>query len=156
MASIITQCKDQTAFYYALNHARRTNKNGASLTSAEDVTIDIANAFRQYWAARPNTDHKVAQAMFYKDHCKLYLAKDGNKVTGGFIVIDGELRSLFTNVKGIGSWLLFWAIREGAKRLDCFDGYLVEFYKRHGFKETKRVENWAHGGPQVVYMEIQA
>lgn len=156
MASIILQCKDVTAYYYALNHARRTNKNGDSLTSAEQVTIDVADAFRQFWDARPNTPHKTAQEMFYKDHCKLYLAKDGKKVTGGFFILDGELRGVFTNVKGIGNWLVQWAIREGAKRLDCFDGYLTGFYQRLGFTEVKRVENWAHGGPQVVFMEYKA
>ncbi|QPB07296.1 putative acetyltransferase [Pseudomonas phage BUCT553] len=154
MPSIIMQCADQTAFYFALNHARRTNKNGAALTSAEAVTIEIAEAFRQFYAMRPNTPFDTAKAMFFKDHCKMYLAKDGKKVTGGFFILDGELRSVFTNQSGMGNWLVQWAVREGAKRLDCFDGYLTSFYQRLGFKEVKRVENWAHGGPDVVFMEL--
>ncbi|AWD90589.1 hypothetical protein [Pseudomonas phage Njord] len=154
MASVIIKQTDITKFYYGLGLAKRMHPKGDSLSSADEVVNEVAQAFQSFASRYPNTPHKSIQAMFYRDHCKVYLAKDQNALTGGFLILDGELKGLFSLKQGIGSWLVGWAVKEGAKRLDCFDGYLTGFYKRAGFTEVRRVENWAHGGPQVVYMEI--
>lgn len=72
----------------------------------------------------------------------------------GFIVkADGELIAVFSMLRGIGSKLVQLAIEKGAKRLDCFDGYLVGFYQRNGFMEVARVANWTEGEPDIVFME---
>ena len=60
---------------------------------------------------------------------------------------------LWCNVKGSGNWLLDHAIKDGATRLNCFDGYLVNFYKARGFVEVNREANWTAGEPDVVFME---
>lgn len=64
----------------------------------------------------------------------------------------GELTGLFSTYKGFGTQLVFMAILNGATNLDCFDGFLVDFYKSFGFEETKREKNWTEGQPDVVYM----
>ena len=66
---------------------------------------------------------------------------------------NGELTSVFSCIKGKGDIIMQDAIKNGAKHLDCFDGYLPSFYQRHGFKETRREQNWTAGQPDVVYME---
>jgi len=55
-------------------------------------------------------------------------------------------------LKGIGKTLVKFAIEKGAKSLDCFDGYLVEFYSKEGFMEVYREPNWNEGGADVVFM----
>jgi len=58
------------------------------------------------------------------------------------------------------------AIKEGATRVNTFDGFLPEYYKQFGFKETSRAEwddarapkNWNYeenNRPEVVYMELK-
>ena len=52
-------------------------------------------------------------------------------------------------------WLIQAAIYDGATHLNCFDGWLPKRYASKGFKEYKRVKNWAEGGPDVVYMKLK-
>ncbi|MBV5342460.1 hypothetical protein JZU68_02205, partial [bacterium] len=86
------------------------------------------------------------------DNRKFFLSTDN--LSGYAIGFDGELTSLFSTVKGRGSELINLALTDGANHLDCFDGYLVKLYGKHGFMESKRVANWTPGGPDVVYMAI--
>jgi len=86
------------------------------------------------------------------DDRKFYLSSDN--CSGYAIGYDGELTSLFSTVKGRGDQLVNLAIEDGANHLDCFDGYLVGFYRKHGFMESRRETNWTQGEPDVVYMAI--
>ena len=83
-----------------------------------------------------------------------YLAYDGFVNNGmGFAIDDtGELTSVFSINKGNGAAIMKSAIDNGAQHLDCFDGYLTTFYKKYGFLEVDRQENWTAGQPDVVYM----
>lgn len=65
---------------------------------------------------------------------------------------DGEFVLVFSLERGRGDFIVEAAIADGATRLDCFDGYLVDLYSRHGFVETERVANWTPGEPDVVFM----
>jgi len=79
-----------------------------------------------------------------------YISKD---ILSGFMVSEtGELTSLYSLKAGRGDDMVYQAMKRGACHLDCFDGYLVEFYKRNGFVVTGRHPNWIAGGPDVVYM----
>lgn len=72
-------------------------------------------------------------------------------------MVDGStLKGLFSLEAGRGDALMTEAIRAGARRLDCYDGYLVSFYGRHGFTETHREANYSADGPDVVYMSRSA
>lgn len=86
---------------------------------------------------------------------KFYLTKDNQS---GFAINgacdSGEFCSLFSDVKGRGKALVTEAIKLGAEYLDCFDGYLVDFYKSCGFIEINREQNWSKGGPDVVFMSL--
>lgn len=83
---------------------------------------------------------------------RYYLSDD--HLSGFAIREDGELVGVFSLVKGRGDSIVAAAIENGAKYLDCFDGYLPRLYSRHGFTEVKREPNWTPGGPDVVYMVL--
>jgi len=78
------------------------------------------------------------------------ISADGK--SGYMVSYEGELTSVYSLEKGRGDDIMVSAIEDGAHYLDCFDGYLVDFYKRHGFKERCRKPNWTEGGPNVIYM----
>lgn len=88
-------------------------------------------------------DIEPAGTRYYLDH-----------VNGAGFAIrkDGELVFVHSLTRGLGAALVEVAIRAGATRLDCFDGYLVDLYSAHGFVETSREPNWTPGGPDVVFM----
>jgi hypothetical protein len=78
---------------------------------------------------------------------------------------DGELVNLFNNsdVPGLGKLAVEDAKSRGARKLDAYDGYLTQYYKSLGFKETQRVkfldeyapDGWdfqKNGRPDIVYM----
>lgn len=151
MAVVLVQQKDGRKFLDALGHARRELPHGEALARAPDIALDIADAF---WAsAKEAGNHAEHVAAFYRERCKLFLAMDGNTVTGGFGVLNGELIGLFAWPGTWGVWLLHRAMGEGATRLNCFDGFLPEYYAKHGWREVRREPNYEAGGPDVIYME---
>ncbi|MFG2923903.1 hypothetical protein ACGFYA_20645 [Streptomyces sp. NPDC048305] len=82
---------------------------------------------------------------------RYYLTPDFRSGFG--VAQDGTLIGLFSRVKGRGESLVWDAVNhKGATKLDCFDGFLPEYYKRFGFIETERVSNWTPGEPDVVFM----
>ncbi|MGW8953482.1 hypothetical protein [Streptomyces sp. NPDC055709] len=84
---------------------------------------------------------------------KYYLTEDFQSGFG--VALDGTLVGLFSLVKGRGEDLVWDAVtHKGAKKLDCFDGFLPEYYKRFGFVETERIPNWVQGEPDVVFMAL--
>lgn len=96
---------------------------------------------------------------------KTYKLKNYN--IGFAIKPDGDIISVHNNsgIKGIGDALIQSAIRFGGTKLDHFDGYLSDFYSKHGFKETDRYkwddqyrpDDWnenKYGKPDVVYRSL--
>ncbi|AWY07642.1 acetyltransferase [Streptomyces phage Yosif] len=82
-----------------------------------------------------------------------YLADD--LLSGYGVAGNGTLVGVFSLVKGRGEDLVWSAIlHHGADRLDCFDGFLPDYYKRFGFAEYERVANWTPGEPDVVFMRL--
>jgi hypothetical protein len=67
---------------------------------------------------------------------------------------DGELVLLHSLDRGKGDALVVDAVKNGARFLDCFDGYLPTLYGRHGFIEWHREANWDADGPDVVFMKL--
>jgi hypothetical protein len=116
--------------------------------------------FLRSLATAQREHHRVADATTPVDEFSLaqgdvyYLSSD---LQSGFVVrADGELVGVFSTVKGRGEWLLSEAIAAGATNLDCFDGYLTDFYGAHGFRVVKRERNWDPTGPDVVWMRRTA
>ena len=150
MAVVLIQQKDSRKFLDALGHARRELPHGEALTRAPVTALIIVDAF---WAAAKEVeDHAEQEAEFYRERCKLFLAMDGNTVVGGFGVLNGELIGLFAWPGTWGVWLLLRAMGEGATRLNCFDGFLPEYYAKYGWREVRREPNYKAGGPDVIYM----
>jgi hypothetical protein len=82
-----------------------------------------------------------------------YLSEDG--LSGLGVAGDGTLVGVFSLIKGRGEDMIWEAVLHfGADRLDCFDGFLPEYYKRFGFAEYERVANWTPGEPDVVFMRL--
>lgn len=46
-------------------------------------------------------------------------------------------------------------LAKGAQTLDCFDGFLPDFYSKFGFVGYKREPNWVPGKADVVYMRLE-
>ncbi len=107
---------------------------------------------------------------------KMFLSEDG--LSGMAIKPDGDIVSVFVNPKANfgttlkrGHALVEFAKEQGGAKLDAFDTYLPDFYKKHGFEETGRnvwneqykPEGWSkdfykqynNGEPDVVYMELK-
>lgn len=93
-----------------------------------------------------------------KDYKRLgaipYLSKD--KKSGYCITKQKEIISLFSIVKGRGNKIIKSAIKNGGNNLNCFDGYLSQFYKKNGFTEIKRIKNYNGADfPDVVYLQYK-
>ncbi|MEU4984884.1 hypothetical protein [Streptomyces sp. NPDC021969] len=84
---------------------------------------------------------------------RYYLTADFQSGFG--VAKDGTLIGLFSLVKGRGTDMVWDAVNhKGATKLDCFDGFLPEYYKQFGFVETERAANWTFGEPDVVFMSL--
>lgn len=113
-------------------------------------SFDFEHAFAYARVARPLI--KEATSEFDRIvGCRYFLTED--HFSGFAIRDDGELVYLHSRAYERGDRLVSAAVALGARRLDCFDGYLVDLYGRHGFIEVAREANWTPGGPDVVYME---
>lgn len=81
------------------------------------------------------------------------LSRDGKSGYG--VSEENELIGLFSLVPGRGMDMVEEAINlDGVESLDCFDGFLPQYYQKFGFVEYKREANWTEGGPDVVYMRL--
>lgn len=72
-----------------------------------------------------------------EDLKEFYLFKASGYNIGFAIKPDGELILVHNNepeVKGVGDLLIKQAVKNGAKKLDHFDGFLTGFYKKNGFR----------------------
>lgn len=157
MASIIVSArKHSNGYLNELGLARRTLKHGKSLSTVAEIALKVAQAYHAWLQGNCKDNTVEALEEFYTDHCKVRLAKDGNDVTGGYVVLHHELIGLFSNRKGMGDWLVQMAIKDGAEHLDCFDGHLTEFYAKHGFRVHARAANWTPGEPDVVFMNCRS
>lgn len=81
--------------------------------------------------------------------------------TAGFAITRGwELVGVWSVERGTGDELIQMVIRlhinyKKPIKLDCFDGYLTEFYKNHGFKEYNRIKNFTKYAPDIVFMKLE-
>lgn len=118
--------------------------------------------------------HQSSRMEYLTDYTKQQLEKEFTtyKVNGydcGFAIKnDGDITSVHnTGVKGagIGDALIEAAKEKGGTKLDHFDGFLSELYKKHGFEEYSRDQwndeyapaDWDYtnnGKPDVVYRKL--
>lgn len=115
---------------------------------------EIASAFVQARAlVPPEQQGYLSQTSSEEIASSGYSAFLSTSGRSGFMLTpEGEIQNLFST-EHAGAAALEQAIREGGTRLDCFDGFLPQFYERFGFREVRRESNWTPGGPDVVYME---
>ena len=100
----------------------------------EEVNRKISEAVRPLVKKFGLSDYSVS------DYAGFKAGISADNKTGYAIKPDGELISVFnTGIKGNGRYAVEDAIENGANRLDVFDGGLVQYYKRFGFREVKRL-----------------
>ncbi|QQO90770.1 putative acetyltransferase [Pseudomonas phage Bertil] len=128
-----------------------------------DVALKVSKAF---WGEHTKPEqitrferdplgHKAKLDAFYQDRCIVNVVFDGNERTGGYIVLDGELLALHSQIKSRGNWLLDHAIKDGAKHLVCSDtAYLRSFYEGRGFIFSGWQSNWTEGQPPLLRMGL--
>lgn len=132
----------QNALAYAHQHVQRVKDN---CYTADQIVLRHAREVQRLKHSMHGTGKAPAPGVFV-------LVKQDAKTVGGYAVISGELMGLWCNVPGSGDWLVRNAVRDGADRLDCFDGYLTKLYGRAGFKVILREPNYVEGGQDVVWM----
>jgi hypothetical protein len=94
---------------------------------------------------------------------KLFLSEDGK--VGIAVTPEGDIQNVFNNggPKGAAAYALVQAIENGGRMLDCYDGFLPDFYRQFGFQETGRIKfksefahkNWdsaKYDSPDGVFM----
>ncbi|GEM_PF-2708350 len=97
---------------------------------------------------------------------KTFTTEDGT--VGYALTPENDVVNVFNNSeqRGAGAEAVIAAIVNGGETLDCYDGFLAEYYERFGFKEVKRdawndeyaPEKWDYdkfGEPDVVYMRYE-
>jgi len=103
------------------------------------------------------------------EYANMQLSLDKSGTMGYALKPDGDLVSVFNQgkIKGAGAEMVLEAMDKGAKKLDCFDGFLsTNFYRdKLGWKPTGYSDKWnemyapknwdykKYGTPDVVYME---
>jgi hypothetical protein len=134
----------------------------AKLTHAptiEEVTPEHFHA-TFFWARAISKDVRRRTTRLtlddYKRSFKCYMVVG---YSAGFAIntATSELCSMFNvNTVSLGHFMVAEAVKLGAKRLNCLDGYLVKLYSDHGFVVTCAVEHNRSRPdrplPLVVYM----
>lgn len=121
------------------------------VSSIEFITA-LNDAQRESELVRNSTSTLTELHKAAKFHDGYFLHHD--KRSGFIITGDGELKGVFSLERGRGDILVKSAVLRGAIHLDCFDGYLVRLYQKHGFGSWKIEPNWDPGGPSVHYMRL--
>lgn len=97
------------------------------------------------------------------DTMRLFLSED--KKTGYALTDNHELVNLFNaGLADAGKTAIVHAIKNGARCLNCFDGFLPKYYREFGFDVVRRVKwnneyapsDWdyaTYGRPDIIYME---
>lgn len=120
-------------------------------TSKIDFVLARVNAE----TVRPMIKDSLCATSELPDNAYFYLHADEKS---GFALVENygengyDLISVFSSVHGRGDTILNTAQNLGAKTLDCFEGYLVDFYAVRGWIEYAREDNWVKDGPAVVFM----
>jgi len=141
------------------------NPDGVEIqTVSAERFVEAVRRFKHEYPARAVYLSEIDSGAVQRHH--RLLASNG--VGGVSISPDGRLEYLFTHgsaVSGLGRALVEEAIDRGAVALDCYEGFLPEYYRQFGFQETDRVtfdpakapESWnpdQHGYPDVVFMQL--
>lgn len=145
-----------TSTHPALARIERANQTDALTHGFRIIAVSREEFLAAYYAARRDPQVRAATSAEVANRTGLYrLAYAYGEVVGGYAnQVNADFRVELCHLwgAGYGGRLVGDALHNGAEVLDCFDGFLPEFYARHGFVETSREPNWTPGAPDVVYM----
>jgi len=141
-----------------LHKGRRLNKNADNFNEVSGrVFHDVILHIKKNDIAKKDQSKGLDSLTVYsvKDYndMKCYLGKNNSS---GYALHGNELVSVFSSQESSGSAIVQSAIKNGAKRLDCFairngnkiEGQLYSLYSRNGFKIDK---NMNFGKPVEPY-----
>lgn len=127
-------------------------------TDYHDFSMSLMANHRD-WNLTPHSEREMAAS-------RVFVSEDG--MSGYAISPEGDLQNVFNNggVPGAGKAAVLDAIKNGARTLDAYDGFLPAYYAKMGFVETARMkfvdefapEGWNYtenGRPDVVFMSYQ-
>lgn len=165
------------------NSKNTFNNDKVSKASYKELPQDIENGNSFYNAisqAKADLGDLGASVHTYTpeeySQMKMFLSEDG--LSGIAVKPDGDIVSVFSNpnakindFRSRGHAMVELAKQNGGTKLDAFDTYLPDFYRKHGFEETGRdvwneqykPEGWNkdfykqynNGEPDVVYMQLK-
>lgn len=134
------------------------------IETPEEIEDFVANRDDLPKHLRPFVTPYTAQE-YLEEGMEAFMTPGGD--AGYALKQDGDLVSVFSKAGAHkGADVVKHALARGAKKLDCFDGYLPEFYDNFGFREYDRWK-WAEqhapkawdytrfGRPDVVLMRIK-
>lgn len=89
------------------------------------------------------------------DKMRCYLGRNNSS---GYAIDNGTLKSVFSSQKSSGDAIMVDAIKNGAKKLDCYvtrhngvlDGPLYRLYTKHGFRVDVSLNTGKPGKPYTV------
>jgi hypothetical protein len=156
------QVVDETSPFFQSTIAGPTFQVGRGISKLTKVTPD------EFIMARDASTRPYFLTPYTKEELKNFDLRLNQEGVGYALTPQKDLVNVFNNsgVKGAGVDAVIQAIKDGAKTLDCFDGFLPEYYKKFGFVEIKRSPwnpeyapmNWpveTYGTPDVVYMQYK-
>ncbi len=128
-----------------------------SSKSFSQIISKIPAPFNSFLSDYTSVDYDSMQAI-------CYLADTND--AGYVIKPDGDIISVFSLPgAGKGEQAIQSAIENGGTKLDCMNGFLVEFYGDQGFEEYDRMawnddyapKNWDYkrfGRPDIIFMKL--
>jgi len=89
------------------------------------------------------------------DKMKCFLGRNNSS---GYVIDNGTLKSVFSSQKSSGDAIMVDAIKNGAKKLDCYvfrnngniEGPLYRLYTKHGFRIDTSYNDGTPGEPYAV------
>ncbi len=119
---------------YNLSELNENNNDVISLIKNNEFEIDNIENFIESINQSSRSEYLTQYSKSDFNDMTTYKLKDYN--IGYAIKSDGDIVSVHnnSNIGGIGKELIKSAIKNGGKKLDHFDGFLIGFYEGLGFK----------------------
>jgi hypothetical protein len=130
----------------------------------EATSVEFERELESFTDERPEYEPFLTTDRDFSD-CVCYLDYMGD--SGFAITTDREIVALFNGWedRSLGDQLVFEAVKRGGRWLNCFSGYLGEFYFKHGFEtvaylpwdDDEAPDSWdyeEYGRPDVLFMSF--
>ena len=117
------------------------------------VSNDVfAVHFKQARDATPIIRRNTSEKLDFTDH-ECWLSAD-NQTGAAFHPETSELMSVFSTNRQGEALIVFLTTQYDYMQLNCYAGFLSDFYAKFGFRVVSEQPNWnGENEPSIVYME---